>query len=168
VAADTRDALVKAGGTRKTLYCPFFPEQDVDTLWTFNTTPGQAYAVIGYFYLGWRPDMANPRVRSANLPDLAGRNYVQVLRPPPPPKIAPQLAPTKSSEVEVVTDATVQQNGQWSAKGGWSEYHVTPHIRKGNPLGGNVLFLDMHVGWRPFSDMKRRALYGNPQIGFYF
>ena len=168
VAAESRDALVRNGGTRRTLYCPAVPEQDVDALWDFNTTPGQAYAVIGYFYLGWRPDPANPRLRSPALPDLAGRNYVQMLRPPPPPKVAPQLAPRKSSEVELVTDAVVQQNNKWSAKGGWADVHVTPHMRKGNPTGGNILYLDMHVDWRVFTDMRRRALYGNPQIGFYF
>ena len=164
VAIQTRDAMVKNGGTRRTLYCPSFPEQDVDVLWDFQPT----YAVIGYFYLGWRPDAANPRLRSPNLPEMVGRSYVQLLRPPPLPRLAPQLAPRKSSDVELVTDAVIEQNGQWSAKGGWADVHVTPHMRKGKPTGGNILYLDSHVDFRPFSDMRVRARYGSPQIAFYF
>jgi prepilin-type N-terminal cleavage/methylation domain-containing protein/prepilin-type processing-associated H-X9-DG protein len=159
VAYESRDALVKKGGLRKTLYCPFYPEQDSDDLWNFS--PGGNFAVIGYFWLGKRI--------GTSMPDLAGRSYVEKLRLPPTPKIAPQLAPVKTAEVEIVTDAVVQQNGQWSATGGWKGKHVTSHIRRGQPVGGNILFLDGHVAFRPFKEMRRRALYGSgTQIGFYF
>src|SRR5262245_37186630 len=50
---DTRDALVKKGGIRQTLYCPFFPEQDANELWDFDTT--NRFSVIGYQWLGKRP-----------------------------------------------------------------------------------------------------------------
>ena len=36
IAFETRDAMVKKGGTRKTLYCPFYPLQVADELWDFN------------------------------------------------------------------------------------------------------------------------------------
>src|SRR5580765_4081716 len=45
-----RDALVKKGGVRQTLYCPFFPEQDSDALWNFDTT--NQLCVLGYMWLG--------------------------------------------------------------------------------------------------------------------
>jgi prepilin-type N-terminal cleavage/methylation domain-containing protein/prepilin-type processing-associated H-X9-DG protein len=170
IAYETRDAMVKKGGTRKTLYCPFYPEQDADDLWDFS--PAGQYAVIGYFYLGRRLDPANPSKQSPALPAMFARAYVEGLRAPRPPVgTAPALValyPTKPADVEVVTDSVFEQNGKWSAMGGWKNIHVTPHIRRGLPDGGNILFLDWHVQYRAFKEMKRRALYGNPQIGFYF
>ena len=170
VPFETRDAMVKKGGTRKTLYCPFYPEQDADELWNYST-PGN-YSVIGYFYLGRRMQKANWSLPSTNYLPLFARGYVESLRPPRPPVgTAPAVAalyPTKSSDVEVVTDSVFQQNNSWSAMGGWKNVHVTSHMRKGQPVGGNILYLDWHVTFRPFKEMKRRALWGNPQIGFYY
>ena len=171
----SRDALVKKGGIRETLYCPFSIEQNVNDLWDFAgppaTTP-QGYAVIGYFYLVRRlaPGSSAP---SPNLPTLVGRGYVETVKPPKPPTgTAPALAalfPTKSSDCEVMTDAVFQQNGQWAAKGGWKDLHSVGHMYRGKPTGGNILFLDWHVDFRQFADMRRRALYGSgSQIGFYY
>jgi prepilin-type N-terminal cleavage/methylation domain-containing protein/prepilin-type processing-associated H-X9-DG protein len=168
VGYPTRDGMVRKGGTRKTLYCPFFPEQDSDTLWNFSGD----YMVIGYFYLGRRLNPANPTLASGSMPTLLGRGYVQNTRPPQPPAgTAPALAalfPKTSSETELVCDAVFKQNGMWGAKGGWPDVHVTPHIRKGTPLGGNVLYLDWHVAWRPFGEMRKRAANGVPQIEFWY
>ncbi len=175
VSAADRDSLVKKGGQRTTLYCPFFPEQDSDDLWNFNTTPGSAYAVIGYFWLGKRPNMPVAPFSSPNMPPLIGRGYIDSLTAPKPPAgtaaAVAALYPTKSSDVEVATDATFRQtsqNGAWAAVGGWPSVHVTPHIHNGTPLGGNILFMDWHVSWRPFSDMRKRASYGSPAIEFWY
>jgi prepilin-type processing-associated H-X9-DG protein len=169
VSKDTRDALVKKGGTRQTLYCPFYPDQDADALWDFSPT----YTVIGYFYMGRRLNPANLQQSSPNFPSMLARAYVETTRPPKVPAgTAPALAalfPTKPSDVELMCDPVFQQNGQWSAYGGWANVHVTPHMKRGQPLGGNILFLDWHVDFRPFKEMKRRLLYGSgSQIGFYF
>ncbi|HEX3356622.1 MAG TPA: type II secretion system protein [Tepidisphaeraceae bacterium] len=170
VAAPTRDALVKRGGIRDTLYCPFFPEQNTDALWNFNTTPGSEFAVIGYWWLGKRPPI-NPTTPFTFIP-LLGRGYVESLTPPRPPQTTiPALAaqwPRKTPDTEIMTDATLKQNGQWSAFGGWPGEHITPHIHKGVPLGGNILYLDWHVAWRPFSDMRMRGTYGSPAVQFWY
>jgi prepilin-type N-terminal cleavage/methylation domain-containing protein/prepilin-type processing-associated H-X9-DG protein len=170
---DTRDAMVKKGGTRKTLYCPVDPEQDDTSLWdgTFGGAPHN-YSVIGYFWIGRRMQTANPSQQSTLLLPLFARGYLDGLRPPRPPLgTAPAVAalyPTKSSDVEVVTDCVIQQNNSWSAMGGWNNIHVTSHLRKNQPVGGNILYMDWHVDFRPFKEMKRRGLWGNPQIAFYF
>jgi prepilin-type N-terminal cleavage/methylation domain-containing protein/prepilin-type processing-associated H-X9-DG protein len=170
VPFETRDALVRKGGARKTLYCPFYPEQDVDELWDFS--PGGNFAVLGYCYLGRRVQKNNPQLPNPNFGPMIARGYVETLRPPRPgPGVAPAVAalwPSKSSDVEVVIDSVIQQNNQWSAMGGWKNIHVTPHIRKGQPVGGNILYLDWHVDFRQFKEMKKRVTLGNPQIGFYF
>ena len=169
---DTRDAMVRKGGSRKTLYCPFYSEQDADELWNYSPT----FAVIGYGYLGRRiqeppasPSAPHPKF----LPNLMPtRGWVETLRPPrPPTTLAPAVAalwPTKSSDVEVVVDSTFQQNNTWSAMGGWKNIHVTSHLRKNQPIGGNILYLDWHVDFRAFKEMKSRVKLGNPQVAFYF
>ena len=163
IAYETRDALVKKGATRPTLYCPFFEEQNSDALWNYG-----AYSVIGYCYMGRRLDPNNPKNASPLMVDMNGRAYIEAMRMPPTPKVFPTLKPIKIADVEVVCDPVFQQGTLWGAKGGWAGYHMTPHMRGASPDGGNILFLDWHVDFRPFKEMKKRGLFGNPQIAFYF
>ena len=178
VAYDTRDAMVKHGGARATLYCPAFPEQDIDELWNFS--PGGRFSVLGYAYMGRRVP---------GLGAMLDRGYVDTLRPPRPPAGTPPTMaarwPTKSSDVEVATDAVITDAVGpivriWSAKGGWRDRHVTPHMRRAMPEGCNILFLDWHAAWRPFKsgrtnvqairkdsdEMQLRVVLNN--IGFFF
>lgn len=173
-----RDALVKKGGIRQTLYCPFFPEQDSDALWNFDTT--NQLSVLGYMWLGRRPpSTANPPVyppiqpNPNAVPALVGRGLVDTLRPPKPlptlPAALAALYPRLPSDCELAGDPTFQElsiGAGWGAKGGWPEIHVTPHIRRGTPLGGNMLFLDFHVAWRNFKDMRKRGTFDG--VDFYF
>lgn len=195
----TRDAMVKpprggaamhASGSRQILYCPFFNEQNVDVLWDGNFDGTQHdFAVLGYIFLGWRPDKANPTKLNPNFPPMQHRGYVQTLRPPRPPAgMTPAMAafwPTKSSEIEVAADAVITDAigptvKVWSASGGWKDKHVTSHMRRGVPEGTNILFLDWHVEMRPFrqgrtevqavkkdsSEMQLRVVIN--RIGFFF
>ena len=177
VSKETRDALVKKGGIRQTLYCPFFPEQDSDELWDFPKTspPNQQFTVMGYCWMGKRP--------GTNFPQPLGRGYIESLKlPTPPVGTAPAIAalyPTKSSECELMTDAVFTQytgsinatappSGIWYANGGWSAVHQVPHIYKGVAQGGNILFMDFHVSWRPLREMRQRVITGSPPIRFWF
>ena len=196
VPFETRDAMVRpprdgasmhAGGSRQVLYCPSFPEQNVDELWNFS--PGGNFAVIGYVFLGWRPDKSDPKKMNPNFPPMQFRGYVETLRPPRPPAgTVPAVAaawPTKSSDVEVacdavITDAVGPTVKIWSATGGWKDRHVTNHMRRGVPEGANILFLDWHVDMRPFrpgrtevqavkkesEEMQLRVVIN--KIGFFF
>ena len=78
---------------------------------------------------------------------------------------------------EVVTDSTFTQDParkNWSAMGGWNNVHVSTHMRRGQPIGANILFLDWHVDFRPFANpvkegtLRPRVKYGSPQIEFWF
>lgn len=40
-------------------------------------------------------------------------------------------------------------------------YHKSSHIARSTALGGNILFLDLHVQWRRFREMKARYNYGS-------
>jgi prepilin-type processing-associated H-X9-DG protein len=198
----TRDAMVKpprgrdgntlhAGGARQVLYCPAFSEQNVDALWNFdsdkNGTPD--FTVLGYVWLGFRPTAANPNVTSFPAMTIGNREYVRAVRPPRPPAgTTPPVAqayPSKSSDVEVMADAVITGNvgpvvTVWSANGGWTDRHVTNHMRRNLPEGANILFLDWHVDFRPFqkgrtevqavkkesSEMQLRVIINS--IGFFF
>ena len=185
VAYETRDALVKKGGARKTLYCPAFPEQDVDVLWNH----GSDYGVLGYIFLGRRVDPANPKNAHPGFPPLQYRGYVDNLRAPRPPAgTAAAIAaawPTKPADVEVAADAVITDAvgptvKVWSATGGWKDRHVTNHMRRGLPEGANILFLDSHVAFRSFKrgrtevqsvkkesdEMQLRVVIN--KIGFFF
>ena len=48
-------------------------------------------------------------------------------------------------------DGLFQQNGKWSAMGGWNNIHAVPHMRKGLPTGQNILYLDWHVDFKTYS-----------------
>jgi prepilin-type N-terminal cleavage/methylation domain-containing protein/prepilin-type processing-associated H-X9-DG protein len=181
----TRDAIVNKGAARATLYCPSFPDQDVDELWNFNPS----YAVLGYVFMGRRLDPNDPTQPHPGFPPMQYRSYVEKLSPPPPPVgTAPTLVrlwPTKSSDVEVAADAVITDAvgsvvTKWSAKGGWAQPHVTNHMRRGFPAGANILFLDWHVEFRHFQknktevqaakkeswDMQLRVVIN--KIGFFF
>lgn len=133
----TRDAFVRSGATRDTMYCPLNPEQNVDGLWDFHRHP-----VTGYFWLTRRLD--------GNYPPLAPKAYQA------------NLFASNPSQQELVTDATVSQNGSFTAiQGSYPQPHSTNHLRRQRPRGGNVLFMDGHVEWRPFADMAVRGRSGN-------
>jgi prepilin-type N-terminal cleavage/methylation domain-containing protein/prepilin-type processing-associated H-X9-DG protein len=174
---DTRDAMIKKGGSRQTLYCPFYPEQDVDETWNFDADKNGSpdFAVIGYIYLGRRMSKANhsqPHGFLGAPGQLLGRGWLEMLRPPKPlttlPPAEKGLYPTKSSQVEVVMDGLYQQNGKWSAMGGWNNIHAIPHARKGKPTGQNILYLDWHVEFKtyaPSGPIETKTLLRWPKPG---
>ena len=178
IPLETRDALVRKGASRATLYCPFYSEQDANQLWTGSF--GGDVTVIGYAYLGKRNSSGVQFAPAA----LVRRGWVETLKPPKPnnaplPPFLEKLAgpsPTKSSEVEVAFDGVFKRNGNnWGAMGGWSEnIHAVPHMRKGEPTGANILFLDWHVDFRPLDEMfgkgqiPRWGPWGNNEMRYYW
>jgi prepilin-type N-terminal cleavage/methylation domain-containing protein/prepilin-type processing-associated H-X9-DG protein len=132
----TRDALVKSGNSRNTLYCAASAmqpnDQNAKELWDY----GGGYCVSGYFWLTSRP--------SGGLPALkAPKKYLKV------------TTEKNAATVELAADPTLSQNGSFvNIKGGWTGIHSTAHTRRNKPIGGNILFLDGHVAWRDFGEMK--------------
>jgi prepilin-type N-terminal cleavage/methylation domain-containing protein/prepilin-type processing-associated H-X9-DG protein len=158
VTVDTRDAMLKSGFNRKILYCPTYPEQDVDGLWNFAPD----YAVLGYFFLIQRVP-GNPTMPPLTLTPQHYKNYQST-------NVAqrdPQTHVASASETELATDAVLSQNGQFYVKGGYQYAHMTSHMGKDRkPEGGNILFMDGHVEWRPFKDMFKRAAAGDVEFWF--
>jgi prepilin-type processing-associated H-X9-DG protein len=73
-------------------------------------------------------------------------------------------------DTEVVIDATIYQdrtNNFTRIQGGWAKLHRTSHLNGNVAAGGNILFLDGHVMWRPYKQMTNRTPYlqvGGPPV----
>jgi prepilin-type N-terminal cleavage/methylation domain-containing protein/prepilin-type processing-associated H-X9-DG protein len=152
------DKLEKFGITRHMLYCPGFQKQDNDELWVFTTDPnrpGQGYRVIGYA-MSFR--------YTAN---LRATNINEMLSVPPVVRIGTEMVAISPSERELLADATISfganendrsKNRYTRIDGGWKG-HQSAHLDTAGkiPVGGNIAFLDGHVGWRKFDQMRVRT-----------
>ena len=128
--------LEQRGATRKVLYCPSNPGMNDDRHWDFPKYTGSQTRVLGYVFLfaGCR-DVPREMWRV----DLRGD------------------AARKPSVVELAADATVSQNWDYSHIKGFS-MDRTSHLSGSKPAGGNVLFEDGNVAWRPFAQMKHQIV----------
>lgn len=125
--------------------------------------------IIGYAYLGWRPDWNA---------DLIHDNGGQAMLVPPATVgasgdiqrkfVKKMTVPTtglSTSATEVLADATeavgappsgpynfmgMPNSGMVGAGMGTSDSSHSAHMRKGKPRGGNIVFQDAHVEWRPY------------------
>ncbi|HEY1684485.1 MAG TPA: type II secretion system protein [Tepidisphaeraceae bacterium] len=180
--APTRDALVHYGATRNTLYCPS-NQMNVDALWNFEvstlgTAPTQmniGYSVLGYVFLTARPESilsSTPDYRDPTKSDDYGYldhwNYQSTLKPHnlPAPSNKAYVRPDVASDTELVCDAVVSDNPAPPASfghivGGYPLPTTSNHFYDGRPpTGGNILFMDGHVAFRPLTFPQ-----GNPAPG---
>lgn len=147
----TTDLLVRTGAMRDIFYCPTaYDRQAAEGLWNYDPN----YRVTGYFWFGARP--------VSNLPALTPpKSYKRRIDDP-------LLAGATADDGELASDVTLCQNGSFLIiQGGYkSDTHTTSHLRGPQPIGGNVMFLDGHVEWRPFSEMQVRTGNASPQHWF--
>lgn len=128
------NSLEAKGVTRQNLYCPANPTANDNRHWNFwKYDPGQM-RVVGYGFLlkGYR-----------QVPRNLWRTSLTA---------ANQGSP---SQAELAFDATACIADDYAnIHGTWVDR--SNHMRDKHPLGGNILFVDEHVGWRDFSEMKVR------------
>jgi prepilin-type N-terminal cleavage/methylation domain-containing protein/prepilin-type processing-associated H-X9-DG protein len=147
VQNDIVDDIVNEGMTRDQFYCPFNADiLNRDNVWSF--TP-QAH-VVGYWVFLNRP------CKSLRWP------FIQ-----PPKYLKRRLTDNDQNpeDGELACDAVLSNNPSTDAS--YNNFTVvtqvagaapTNHLDNAlTPLGGNVLYLDGHVAWRPFSDMQVRT-----------
>jgi prepilin-type N-terminal cleavage/methylation domain-containing protein/prepilin-type processing-associated H-X9-DG protein len=146
--------LTQNGAQRHILYCPSFDKQDNDQLWTFTTTPtrpDEGYRVIGYALTFPKAG----RVKATNINDsfipkavrIAGQEVMIS------PTDRPLIAEANISQGANETDRT--RNRYKGVDGGWRG-HQSPHLDSQGklPTGGNIAYLDGHVGWKKFKEMR--------------
>ena len=106
-------------------------------------------------------------------------SYSWVIKRPPVPELAPgrtllaRMTSTNATETELVADCVISEvpdTNNFTAirsTSGRVKSHTTSHLNGNRPAGGNILFLDGHVAWRPFSQMQLRTARGI-RPGFWF
>ena len=134
------NALEAKGATRGNFYCPANPAMNDDRHWDFWKSDPSPARVIGY--------------------GLLLKGYPQV----PPNLWRTSLGATSQgspSQLELVFDATVCTDDKYvGISDAWSDR--SSHVRGKRPMGGNILFEDLHAGWRDFSEMQIRFTTFNP------
>ncbi|HEX4265526.1 MAG TPA: prepilin-type N-terminal cleavage/methylation domain-containing protein [Verrucomicrobiae bacterium] len=163
------DSTVPSIGQRKIIYDPGNLADviaDNDMLWP----PNRATPIIGYAYLGWRAnwnaDLVSDGGGNAKLvgpPTIPGepqRKFVKKINVPTPG--------FSTSTTEVMADATeavgapgsgrydfmgMPNSGMIGAGMAATDSSHSAHMRKKAPRGGNILFEDSHVEWRPYKNL---------------
>ncbi|MFT3787310.1 MAG: prepilin-type N-terminal cleavage/methylation domain-containing protein [Tepidisphaeraceae bacterium] len=182
VSTGTRDALIlvkdgstmAAAGSRRALYCPLFYEQNVDNLWNYG-----GYTVLGYCLMINRTTVTGGVVTDIPMGTLGNRKWLRrindkftaadVAAAIAAPLTQPSWVVLKEkprvlgpAELELAADGTISSNDKpyvtWAGYGGSNVRHVSSHLVKGQPAGGNILFLDGHVTFRPFKEMAFRHM----------
>ena len=164
---DTRDWFVEVAGIpREMFYCPSY-RHETDGQWDFCGPPGSTpdnFMIAGFYWLGKRPGYKGPGGKGFvpnTMTNMGFRNpqedrWVERLTDK-----TPRSAP---AELVLMSDITIsrEDSTEWrndnflNVWGGYHSGHGTTHRNDRRPIGGNVLFLDGHVIWRPFDDMKNR------------
>ncbi len=178
---ETRDALNRYGTVRDTLYCPGNADtQNVDGLYWYpsgRATGSNQHCATGYQMLWRKPPrrgtgpQPTPPMNGLGPVLLYGRKYVEKITEKQTLTIAGRQEVRVGSELEVATDMVNSIIGPpekfESAQGGFGERHRTAHMRGEKPAGGNILFLDGHVSWRNWEEMKFQCQDGS-RNRYYF
>ena len=162
---DTRDWFVQYGNiSREMFYCPSY-HHTTDGQWDFCGPPGSNpdnFAIAGYFWLGKRPGY---KAGSGFTPNtLTNATFRQPLYDRWIETVTDKAERSTPSELVLMSDIVLSQNDtkEWANRnfvtiyGGYKEGHGTTHRAGDKPLGGNNLYLDGHVEWRNFDNMKNR------------
>jgi prepilin-type N-terminal cleavage/methylation domain-containing protein/prepilin-type processing-associated H-X9-DG protein len=175
VEVGLRSALIQYGAQRANLYCPVQAQsQNTDQHWDWSDSTAisraqgaglpdnpdgslSGYSVLGYYFLTLRPDASYPNVtpslwdKPMSDPIFINRSwrYQKTLIPNNTGCNPPRR--NSAAETELVTDATADNgSGNFGVIQGGT-LSQSAHWFGGLPVGGNILFMDGHVGTRGFT-----------------
>jgi len=173
VPLSVTSAMVERGMERKHFYCPGTAPRFDDTynflnpypnsLWTYGEPAG--FRVIGYL-VAFSGPASNPGSFTVALTNqnttinserirLGAITYSNFV---PPSSERVLLADATISEISAGSAANPAPAGSFvNVAGGFVLPHLSPHLNRALPAGGNLAFKDGHVAWRPFAEMSLRA-----------
>ena len=164
----TTDYIIATGGDKHTFYCPCDPTKTADmaNLWQFSqnapisadpdsfdepeTGRQNQFRVTGYF---WMMDTRNGR--SYHPQGTPEKDWVTALNCKQPASTELVLDATLSDGSNAETASFLEVRGGTYSR--WQIFDRTNHIRRERPEGGNILFVDGHLDWRPFTEMAVRV-----------
>ena len=154
--ADTNtiiNPLLGQGFTRNILYCPAFDDfNNTASIWNYDVTNKVSFKVIGYV-LAYNKN-----------PGLIETNWNARLTTTP---IVPGTTRSVSlADRELAADCTISEaNNFYQINVNWDRPARSPHLERKRAAGGEILFLDGHVGWRPFNKMSVRS---TSEVSFWY
>jgi prepilin-type N-terminal cleavage/methylation domain-containing protein/prepilin-type processing-associated H-X9-DG protein len=155
------------GAAGEIFYCPSYKKKNAadPRYWLFSQLstswqPGdpipeeeeEGFRVTSYF---WLIDAAEER----DDPPITLEGETPVKR------WVKDITEKRPASTELVVDQTLsdgpdRDTASFTEVGGglldWDIWDRTNHLKKGRPIGGNILFLDGHVTWRDFEQMEMR------------
>jgi len=175
-AGNFNTLLTSYGLTRRDVYDPGFPQQNIDQQWNYSVTYSQGIPTAGWRVLGYASTLPNAQRVAA---DDLNINFItqHYTLNGSDPSLGPAGATVHIDPSQRVlfadatisggsqTDPTQVMTYQWTlhTDDGLPSWNVTPygpwigsstsHMGTVLPLGGNVAMLDGHVEWRPFTNM---------------
>lgn len=142
VSRDVLDALTDNGNDRDIFYCPSGTANDADIYWDYPSH----YRVTGYVLMIPGAGRVNPM-------------WINTRLDPDPYIYQGETIHPTASQRELAADATISVGRNFSEipGGGPSVVDRTNHLDESLPSGANIVFLDGHVEWRPFSAMRPKT-----------
>lgn len=169
VPVTATDAMLSNGCKKKTFYCPSTAPKFTDnenflnanSLWNFG---GAAFNITGYIFAfsGPTPQASkldrqyqNKKILSETITVSATSNYVDSV-----------------ASRELITDVVLSANntlpagpgnifddvgGGFTQPGKGTYTHVSAHLRKRVPYGGNIVYKDGHAQWKKFNASNANA-----------
>jgi hypothetical protein len=168
----TGDNLSNDGRSRAYMYCPggYTKVLPDDYWWYYNRTPPDAdYHVTSYVWLFQRNDPAKPDPNSFTVDPIfnARRGFIRKMGVSwtnlvtlPDSELVSDITiseGTGNADTDKWTGVFTSGNGAVLQGGGYSPNHMNGN----RPAGGNILYQDIHAGWRSFRAMKVRYQWTN-------
>jgi len=180
---DSRDWFTQVAKVPQDMfYCPSYTHETTgNTLteneWTFTGLPGpgnyENFTILGYYWLGKRPGYWNGSGFTPNT--LTAKAFAYPDEDRWIEKMTDRTLKSAPADLVLASDIVLSKEDSREPRnknfvtitGGYYMAHGTTHRdRADRPSGGNVLFLDGHVAWRNFDEMKMRI--GGGGIPFFW
>ncbi len=155
-------AKMESTGTKWQIwYCPGtrvrFSYEDNFRLWNFAASGSGPYRVLGYAQTFPNTKTLNPTNANPSIIPQPIQSVLSLLPPPLPTERVLLADATLSAPAQNQPAAKLTYN--WSSvKGGYPIAHLSAHLERNVPVGGNEAMLDGHVEWRKFGPMLPRTV----------
>jgi prepilin-type N-terminal cleavage/methylation domain-containing protein len=162
ISTNFTDMMIASGGSQNIFYCPSNPGFNCTNTWNFGIAGSGndgngGFRILGYVYL-----LPGEGMHVASVPSEQNFWKTNTIGVPG------QASPADSEAVVdvVVQDTVTKSYSAITSVSGLplSIIQRTSHLNGGIPAGGNELFEDSHVEWRPFRVMQNN---GHPQKYFF-
>jgi prepilin-type N-terminal cleavage/methylation domain-containing protein len=173
-------AMLESGCQKKTFYCPSTAPKFSDnenflnqnSLWNFGPNTGGSFNIVGYSFAfsGNPPNTSKLAVENQNT-KMGSETHPNPIFPFTPIRdstsdrvlIADVMLSTGNSLPASPNDNFSSVGGGFSING--APYpHVSAHLERGMPAGGNYAYKDGHVEWKKFNASSANAKNNITQV----